>query len=312
MTNQTNHITDELLVKHLLGEATADEQEQVERWLNADPANKKYYEHFRLIWEQSKLQLASSTVDEDQAWQRLRDRMHRQPAVVKRFSWLRVAALVAVIAGAGWIAYSLLWQGPKEQIVQSFENVMTDTLTDGSVVTLNKNSLVTFEDRKATLVGEAFFRVAHNKEKPFTIHVNDVVVKVIGTAFNVRSSSGTTEVIVETGIVQVTHRNRTIQLTAGEKTIVHVTDTLFTKETEQDKLYNHYRTKEFVCDNTPLWKLATVLNAAYNAQIVVEEPARNITITTTFNNESLDRILEVIDMTLDVSIERKNDTIIIR
>ena len=310
MTNGTNHITDELLVKHLLGEASPAEYEEVERWLNADAANKRYYEHFRLIWSQSK-QAALPAVDETQAWQRFREKLHKPRAVVKPFNWLRVAALVAVIAGA-WIVYSLLWQGTREQVVQTFENVKTDTMPDGSVITLNKNSLVTFKDRKVSLVGEAFFTVAPDKQKPFTINVNDVLVKVTGTSFNVRGAAGATEVVVETGIVQVTHRNRTIQLTAGEKTVVHATDTLITKEVEYEQLYNYYRTREFVCDNTPLWKLANVLNEAYNTNIIVEGSARNITITTTFNNESLDRILEVIDITLDVSIERKNGTIIIK
>ena len=72
--------------------------------------------------------------------------------------------------------------------------------------------------RSIKLKGEAFFNVAPDKEKPFIIDVNDVQVKVVGTSFNVRSYNGITEVIVETGIVQVTKAGETTELRAGERT----------------------------------------------------------------------------------------------
>ena len=65
------------------------------------------------------------------------------------------------------------------------------------------------------------------------------------------------------------------------------------KEQVTDKLYNYYRTKQFVCDDTPLWKLVEVVNEAYNSNILIGDPAiRNLTITTTFDNESLDQVLQ--------------------
>ena len=75
MSQNFYHITDDLLVKYLLGEATADEQTLVEEWIASDAANKKQYDDFKTIWEESKRLAATSTIDEDAAWQRFKNRV---------------------------------------------------------------------------------------------------------------------------------------------------------------------------------------------------------------------------------------------
>jgi transmembrane sensor len=136
---------------------------------------------------------------------------------------------------------------------------------------------------------------------------------VVGTSFNIRSAGGETEVIVETGVVQVTRNGKTVELGPKEKVVVAQRDTTLKKEVETEALYNYYRTREFVCDNTPLWKLVEVLGEAYGVNIVIDRPAlRTLPLTTTFNNESLDHILEVISMTFDIKVEREGGNIHLR
>jgi transmembrane sensor len=197
--------------------------------------------------------------------------------------------------------------------------VLNDTLPDGSVVTINKGSSISYnsklkgETRKVKLKGEAFFNVTPNKKKPFVISVNDVQITVVGTSFNVKNINGNTEVVVETGIVQVTRGGKTVELNANEKTEVHAQDSVLNKEQVRDKLYNYYRTKQFVCDETPLWKLVEVVNEAYNSHIVIGNPGiRNLTITTTFDNESLEQVLNVIKETFNITIIKEADTITLK
>ncbi|MBO9684757.1 MAG: FecR domain-containing protein [Flavisolibacter sp.] len=325
MSQNFDHINDDLLVKYLLGEATGEERLQVEAWMASDVANKKQYEDFKTIWEESKQLALVSTADENAAWQRFRERVQqpKKNAVVRnmrRVAWLRIAALFIVIAGAGYFGYKLFSEKPIETIVvASNGTTLIDTLPDGSVVTLNKNSQLDYpskfkgETRTISLKGEAFFNVTPDKEKPFVIHVNDVTVRVVGTSFNIKSVNGVTEVIVETGVVQVIRNNKMVELRPHEKTRVTQQDSLLKKETEQDKLYNYYRSKEFVCDGTPLWKLVEVLNEAYNVHIEIENPKlRSLPLTVTFNNESLDQILDVIGKTFDITVNKEKDRIILR
>ena len=197
--------------------------------------------------------------------------------------------------------------------------VVIDTLPDNSVVTVNKGSSISYlskfkgETRQVSLKGEAFFNVTPNKKKPFIISVNDVQITVVGTSFNVKTVNGNTDVVVETGIVKVTRAGKTVELKANEEVVVNVKDSALTKEKVSDQLYKYYRTKEFICDDTPLWKLVEVINEAYNSHVVIGDPAlKDMGITTTFNNESLEQVLNVISLTLNIKIVKEGDTIILQ
>lgn len=310
----------------MLGEASAEEQAQVEVWLAAEEANRVYYYSLQQVWEHSKALAYTKEVDEEAAWQRFRAHVHNgqgQAVVrpVRSWGWWRIAALFILVIGAASFAYTWLRREvPVQQLsLSTTDKPLADTLSDGSVVMLNKNSAITYPSRfkgstrSITLKGEAFFSVTPDKEQPFVVQVNDVTIKVVGTSFNVRSEGGETEVIVETGVVQVTRGGKTVELRPKEKVTVQPGDTALVKTPETEDLYNYYRTREFVCDNTPLWKLVEVLNEAYDANIVIERPAlRNLPLTTTFSDESLDHILEVIAITFDITVAREESTIRLR
>ena len=308
-------------MKHLLGEASPGEDQAVVEWMNESATHKEYYHQLKKIWDQSKALAAGSTVDVNKAWERFQTRVGKKnesPKILNRsrFSWMKIAASVILIAGLGIAAYYLFNNNSatKEIIAQTTQNVLIDTLSDGSVVTLNRQSTITYPSkfkgnkRAIALKGEAFFNVAPDKKKPFIISVNDVQVTVVGTSFNIKSENGNTEVVVETGIVQVTRSGKTVELIAGEKIVMAANDSIATKEAVSDKLYNYYRSKEFVCDDTPLWKLVQVLNEAYDAKIIIGRKELNeMRLTTTFYNESLEKVLEVIHLTFDITIIKKED-----
>jgi transmembrane sensor len=297
----------------------------VNDWVAADAANKEYYEQFKLIWNTSKELAVKSTVDENAAWQRFQQQVsntNKKETPVRKMNtgWMRIAASIIAVIGVGILGYLFFNKenDPKQLIAQTQENVLTDTLSDGSMVTLNKRSALSFPEkfkgdtRKVTLTGEAFFNVAPNKKKPFIISVNDVEVTVVGTSFNIRSINGNTEVIVETGIVKVTKAGKTIELRPGEKTMITAVDNAPARQEVTDKLYNYYRTREFVCDATPLWKVVEVINEAYDAHIVIaNDQMKNLRLTTTFENLSLDRALEVLHETFNLTIKKSGDQIIL-
>lgn len=336
MNAYLHDMNDDLLVKYLLGEASAGERAAVEQWVAEDIGNRRYFDHFRLIWEESKKLAATSTADENQAWQRFQQRVgvhsSDQQAVVrtmhkKRNGWLRSAAVFVLLAGVASLIY-LVWHlsgtgGTTTQVTVAAANVpKVDTLPDGSIITLNKKSSLTYPsafkgtERPVQLKGEAFFRIKPDKNKPFVVHINDLTITVLGTSFNVKSVDGKTEVIVETGRVEVTRAQEIVQLKPREKIVVSQHDSAFTKEAVTDQLYKYYRTKEFVCENTPLWKLAEVLNEAYDVNIVIErKELRSLLIDAPFYDESIDKILEVIVETFPeykIQVSRKDKIIILK
>lgn len=324
MENFTHDMMDELLVKYLADEATPPQQELVEEWISSSEANRHYFQHFQLIWNESKELAVTAPIDENKAWQKFQRRVKKEEARKNPgwLGWWRIAAGILIFVGITWFASSIVNKGTTEAEIRSIASVnevKKDTLPDGSVATLNKHSVLTYpssfkgKTRKVKLEGEAFFNVKANKEKPFIIDVNDVQVKVVGTSFNVKSNNGVTEVIVETGMVQVTKDGQMIELQAGERTSLGQTDTAATKQVSDDKLYSYYVSKTFVCDNTPLWKLVEKLNEAYNANIRIDrEELRKLPLTVTFDEESLDTILNIISQTLMIKVSRSDNEIILR
>jgi ferric-dicitrate binding protein FerR (iron transport regulator) len=319
---------DDLLVKYLLQEATAHEKLQVEQWIAESRANKKQFDDFVFLWNECRKAAATSTVDETLAWKRFQQKINEpRPSVAiipmpRKFNWMRVAAAVLVLIAGSWFLSTLFTNNNtgKIALVQTQQNILADTLPDGSVVTLNKHSSIEYntkftkgKTRSVKLKGEAFFTVTANNEKPFVIAVNDIEVRVVGTSFNIKTIDGRTEVIVKTGIVEVTRNGKTIRLTPNEKTITPLADSSLAKTNITDKLYNYYQSKEFACDNTPLWRLVEVLNEAYNVNIVIaRKELRSLPLTTTFNNESLENILDIISKTFQVQVVKKEKQIILQ
>lgn len=323
---------DDLLVKHLTGEATEAEMLQVKQWLANDEANKHYFEHFKLIWEES-VQLADTTqLDENSAWERFQNRLKAgsfstTPVKVRVLTMnsalMRAAIIAGLIIGIAVVTYFLFNNNPGTVVsmatIQATNAVKSDSLPDGSMVTLNKHSQVSFPEQFASnkrilqLNGEAFFKVKSDKEKPFEVHTNNVTITVVGTSFNVRSRGDTTEIIVETGVVQVATENQTVILKAGQKALAGINMNILQKQANTDQLYNYYRIKKFICEETPLWKLVEKLNEAYDVHIVFGNNAlRSQLLTTTFDNEPLDNILNIISSTFNISVIKEKGQIILR
>lgn len=124
-------------------------------------------------------------------------------------------------------------------------------LPDGSSVWLNGGSKLVYDNvnfgknfREVTLIGEGYFDVVENKEKPFIIHANKVNIKVLGTAFNVKAypDEKNTETSLVRGSIEVTMKNRTeiIMMKPNDKLIVS------NDETEESGLNNKTKKKALV------------------------------------------------------------------
>lgn len=314
-------MNDDLLIKFLLKETSKEESISVQNWLNASPSNKNYFLQFEKIWTSSKNLSAQSEISEEDAWLRFKERTNiKQAATGKlkpKYNWLKIAASFILIA-AGWSVYTLL--SPVSYIPVATGNVVTTkVLPDGSALTLNKNSRIRYADnfknnRSIHLEkGNVFFNVAHNKTKPFVINVDKVSVLVVGTSFNIKHLSNITEVIVETGIVKVSLGKNEINLYKGEKIIIKKNSKELIKTPNTDLLYNYYRSKEFITNNTPLWRLILVLNEEYHTNIVINDPdIKNLTINTTFKTTATpDYILDIICQTFNLKLVRNQNQILL-
>jgi len=112
-------------------------------------------------------------------------------------------------------------------------NTMTTTkgkqyqlqLSDGSRIWLNAASSVTYptaftgNERKISITGEAYFEIAHDAKKPFTVSANGMEIQVLGTHFNVNAyddEENTSTTLLE-GSVKITNQHTTALLKPGQQ-----------------------------------------------------------------------------------------------
>lgn len=326
--SQPLYITDELLISYVLNEVSAEEALRIDSWRNLDTENERRFEEFKLIWESSKNFRVDAGIDAHASLQKVKQRAAeakvQQVKVVSmrnRLSWLKIAISLIFIAACAWI-WLTRFANPTLQI-ESKAAIRIDTLSDGTVVTLNKNTRFdhpekfTGDRRLVNLVsGEAFFNVAHNKAKPFIIAAGKASIKVVGTSFNVKNQNGKVEIIVETGLVQVTNGVNILMilLKPGDVAVFDPQTGKFIKQHTPDNLYKYYRDKNLVFKNIPLVRLVAVLNEAYGANIIIgRKELNNMQIAGSFNiDENLDMKLNVIAIVLNITVEKKQDRIILK
>lgn len=316
-------MTDALLVKYLVGEADKEEITLVDAWINQQEDNRSYFNQFKLVWQES-LELAPRlAIDENAAWNRFikkaQNKTNRLP-FYRRMGWWQAAALLLLVI-TGMITYIIIQQVRDNKPVQVLaeNSAVTRSLPDGSTVVLNKHSSLEYptafsgKERKVRIQGEGFFKIAHNAQQPFIVDCPALEITVVGTQFNVKTTGSTTTVIVEAGRVRVSRNGKSLLLNPGEEVLVNNQNGSMEKVAHRDQLYKYYRNHIFICDATPLRQLVEKLNEAYDANIIiVNKDLANQPISTTFNDEPLDKILQVIAQTFNARIEKNENSILLK
>jgi transmembrane sensor len=192
------------------------------------------------------------------------------------------------------------------------------------MITLNKKSTLTttFSDkeRRVKLVGEAFFEVAHDTVKPFFIDVQNLEIRVVGTAFNVdeRSEVGKITVSVTEGRVLLRGTKRSILLSKGEETKYVVATGEFETTANRSLNFMAYKTKELIYEGQTLSKVAREINEYYGVSVEIISPEiKDCPISGRFNfgEQKLDFILDqfISNQITNLIIDRKdNDRILLK
>jgi len=176
--------------------------------------------------------------------------------------------------GAFWWLNNMA--GAPENWVEIQTNNATQevTLPDGSSISLNKNTTFAYREnfadhaeRIVKITGEAFFDVTKNT-KPFIIQTNHADVRVLGTSFNVKSSTEDTQVTVQSGKVQVTDKAKTQKaiLQKGQKVTADKSGKL-QKSTPKTLNSIAWKTRRLDFDATPLEDVVRDLETYFNLEI---------------------------------------------
>lgn len=310
-----------IIAKHLSKEKlSAEEKEEFER-MAADDEVQRIIGQSENTFEKTSLFLSLDKYNTNEAWEKVNSAISRK----KTFSLkpiLRVAAVFILLLAGGFTVWKLAVQNNSSvrTISAYYEKPEQELLLpDGSIVILNHSSKVLYPEtfqgntREVILVGEAFFDVAPNAEKPFIIKTKEASIKVLGTSFNVYAyeESETVEVIVKTGKVELidsgagTEQDKVILL-PGQKGIFNKAsrELLCTESYNPNKLA--WYTHEISFNYTSLNEVFETLQHAYNIRIDVDKNVDlNLKLSASFSKQDPEYIMEVVALTLNLKLSKK-------
>ncbi|HEY8917192.1 MAG TPA: FecR domain-containing protein [Chitinophaga sp.] len=294
--------------------------------------------HFRHI-----LDAAAGRTEEDTA-----------PVYKSRPHYLRIllttAAVLAGLIFFAWLYVKQFRSQPAVPLVSRIETIAKPgaksrlLLPDGSVVWLNSGSRISypanFTDslREVELEGEAYFDVAKNSGHPFMVHTRDIIIKVLGTAFNVKCypEDNKTEATLVRGLVQVSKTGdgpqEALLLHPHEKLVVSrapesvdantspasisaVPDNMIVKHLKESAadtamvetawVYN-----KLVFDGEDFPEIAAEMERWYNVKITIHDPAvARYRFHAKFENETITEVLSALQLSLPFTFKINNNEV---
>jgi transmembrane sensor len=327
----------ELLAKYLNNEVCSREKLEVESWLNKYEENREEMKKSRQMLEKIDAYYKAKRFNATAAWNNVHSKInppqitaiqHKKIRKETIAQFYKYAAVILVALLLGSVGYYIGFRNQKStvysEIISAEKQVLTEyVLPDGSLVALNNNSKLEFprhfagDVREVTIIGEAFFEVKPNPEKPFIINAGNTQVKVLGTSFNVCAypETETVEVVVATGKVLVTRKNddllaqnQEVFLTPGEKGILFNESNFLEKSVNTDINFLAWKTNDIIFNETPLNEVIQCLEKVYYIDIQLTGAELNdLKLTAHFDKKPIDFVLNVIRLTFNLELTAENE-----
>lgn len=362
-----------LMARKLSGEASDDELMELDQLLRQDQHANYSREILHDLWESRHaidsqfaenkykelvLQIKNMGLDNGQFTQDDHYINGSQTETIKegRSKWRYIVGVFAISVCITAVIFFNVSKVPRKEITEQLAKNEISTrkgsktnlvLPDGTKVWLNSSSKLEYtkeygnKTREVTLIGEAYFDVVKNAEKPFVIHTNKMDIKVVGTVFNVKCYPGdkTTETSLVRGSIEVTMKDRQekIMLKPNEKLIINNEEIKDDKKIVLAKQAQTITQKPIILlshltllpkDNTIIetaWvrnrlifvsetfeDVALKMERWYSVNIVFADgPLKKAFLTGSFEKETITEALNALELTTGFSYSMKNNNVII-
>jgi transmembrane sensor len=310
---------------------TQDERQAYEAWLRQDPRNARAVREMSQVWRSLDV-LADAKPDEKLAGYAASAASAAKLSAARRRWWLSAAAVLAAVAiGTAWL------QSSSEPLLlaTAVGQQRSVTLADGSIVSLNTNTIVEADlKRRAREIylrkGEAHFQVAHDTARPFLVHAGDAVVRAVGTEFEVRVLADQhVDIVVNEGRVEVrpeaapapSHPDSTGRgaapavraISAGQRLSTANRDYAVTPISEQQLSSElAWREGAIIFDGERLADAVAEIERYTDARITISDPATaDLRVGGRFRTGDLQEFFDALQAALPVSVHRTPGGVII-
>jgi transmembrane sensor len=324
----------EAIARFVAGESSAEEATRVERWLDANPAEKALLSRL----DSGVIVHALNDADVEAALTRVHSRMNegaRRPSLTLERTGAgprgRMTVIGSLLAAAAVVGVAFSLRKPAPVPATPSERTYTTrigqrdsvTLADGSHVLLGPDSRLVVPaeygaaSRAVELRGDGYFDVRHDTAKPFVVRVGQALVEDVGTMFTVESDDGdTTSVAVVTGSVRLRAGDSSpasgVLLAAGDRGTIDPKGSVNAERHAVGDDDVAWTTGRLVFRDASLARVAGEIHRWYGVTLhVADSSLLKRHVTASFAGEPIDQVLKIVALTLGAQIERRGDSAIV-
>ena len=192
-------------------------------------------------------------------------------------------------------------------------------LSDGTKVWLNAETELRYpvkfkkDRREVEIIGEGYFEVTKDTDRPFIVHANGIKTRVLGTSFNVKAyANEERQTTLLEGSVEVFYRGQRVKIIPGEQVTLKE-ERLEVREVDT-RVSMGWKNGLFIFDDLQLENVLQELGRWYDVHIfIANEEVKQLKFTSNFPRyENIDRVLDIIELAACVKCEIKGRTIVVR
>ena len=187
------------------------------------------------------------------------------------------------------------------------------TLSDGTRVWLNSETSIQYpvvfgtKERRVFIQGEAYFEVAKDAKKPFTVQFMSSSVTVLGTSFNIRAypEEKQSQTTLAEGSVRIYSPGSSMLLKPGEQAEVKALSREMVKKEVDVKTFTSWKNGRFVFEQEPLENIMRTLERWYDIRVIFrDEGAKRISLSGNLKRYGdFSQVMNMLQMTGDVRFE---------
>lgn len=309
-------VNEETIKAYLSGKLAEEEVPPIEAYLASEEGERQLNQMMEQAWEEE--DVVSDRKVFERVESNLRDHI-KQTKQEEVFRWTRLRATMGIAASIVLLlAFGmqfLLQDDTSKEVVAELPMMIKETtkglkstvhLRDGSKVMLNSESKISYpqyftdSSRVIHLEGEAFFEVAKDKSRPFTVIANGVATTALGTSFNINGRRNQCKVSLATGkvAVQQVDEQENYFLKPGQAVQFDL-EARTVSRSEYTGFEDFLWTKGIIAFNDDHFELVIEkLSRWYNVDFSIENTGVVKQYTGRFDNKSLETILENMSFTL--------------
>jgi len=243
---------------------------------------------------------------------------------IRRYTWRVAAVLIPFVLFINLISYTnsqvnLFGEPAYSEIYTPKGEQVRVFFQDGSEAYLNSDTKIRYPkqfglfNRKIFLEGEAFFKIATNKNRPFIVDINNSSIKVTETSFNVKAykHDELLEVVLQEGKITFNTPQQSYQMLPGQLAVYDKIKGLCTiKNVLNSSEASMWKDNYFVFRDTPLAEVLKAVNRRFDVDFNIRDPkALKYSYTITTRHTSIENLVKELEIIAPVKFNLNNNVI---